>query len=87
MNGTTGGWRDISVRVAPAAVTTIRTSSYTKLTRFGEVSLDWSYAGAKLTATLSLPVGTRATFHAPSTLNDGGVIRNVSSLAQSWAPE
>ena len=82
VNGTTGGWRDIAVRVAPAAVTTIRSSSYKKLTRFGEISLDWSYDGGKFTMLLRLPVGTAATVHAPSTLSDGGVTRTVSSLAE-----
>jgi hypothetical protein len=35
VNGTTGGWRHITARVAPAAISVLGESHYTKLTRFG----------------------------------------------------
>lgn len=89
VNGSTGGWADIIVRVAPAAITTLRKASYKKLTRFGEVSLDWRFEAGKFTSTLSLPVGTRATVHTPSVLREGGVDYGVRSITESaqllWA--
>lgn len=61
-------------RVSPAAITRVRHSSYRKQTRFGEVSLEWSYeqpAGSGFVMQLSVPVGVTVAAHTPLTLPGG----------------
>jgi hypothetical protein len=74
VSGTDGGWRNVIARVSPAAITRVRHSSYRKQTRFGEVSLEWSYeqpAGSGFVMQLSVPVGVTVAAHAPLTLPGG----------------
>ena len=82
VNGTTGGWRSVIARIAPGAVTIVRSSSYSKMTQFGEVSLVWSFTDSKLKATLSLPIGCAGTFHAPAELVDGSTRLQLAALLE-----
>ena len=43
VNGSTGGWKDIIVRVSPGVISELKTASYTKKTSFGDVALSWEY--------------------------------------------
>ena len=76
VSGTTGGWKDIIVRVSPGAIAALGHASYRKRTPYGEVSLSWKYAAGKLTMELGLPVGTTATVHTPTTVA-GAALRTL----------
>ena len=68
VSGTTGGWKDIIVRVSPGVIAALGHASYRKRTPFGEVSLSWKYAAGKFAMELGLPVGTTATVHTPTSV-------------------
>ena len=68
VSGTTGGWKDIIVRVSPGVIAALGHAGYRKRTPFGEVSLSWKYAAGKFTMELGLPVGTTATVHTPTSV-------------------
>ena len=76
VSGTTGGWKDIIVRVSPGAIAALGHASYRKRTPYGEVSLSWKYAAGKFTMELGLPVGTTATVHTPTTVA-GAALRTL----------
>ena len=78
VNGTTGGWQHIRVRVAAAAVARVRQASNDHETRFGTVSLRWQFDGKQqLTMELSVPVGATAEVHSPNVVA-GRVLASVS---------
>ena len=83
VNGTSAGWRNVIARIAPGAVTVVRSSSYTKLTQFGTVSLEWEFSNAKLSANLTLPIGASGTFHAPAQLYEDGTQLQLQALFES----
>jgi alpha-L-rhamnosidase len=89
VNGTDSGWRHVISRVSPAAVTRVGHASYTKDTRFGAVTIKWSYAQTKLTIEYAVPVGVQLTMHSPRELIDGGVALGLTTLHEGahllWA--
>lgn len=66
VNETTGGWRHIAARVAPAAYDVVKEANYTKLTRFGPVTLSWTFDGTHLSTQLDVPIGADVTMETPS---------------------
>ena len=76
VSGTTGGWKDIIVRVSPGVIAALGHAGYRKRTPFGEVSLSWKYAAGKFTMELGLPVGTTATVHTPTSVA-GAALRTL----------
>jgi alpha-L-rhamnosidase len=71
INGTTAGWKKIRVRVSPAAITRLRSTSYDRDTRFGRVSLNWGFHDDReLTMRVRIPVGATAFVHSPLALHD-----------------
>jgi len=83
VNGTSAGWSHVIARVAPAALTMIGHSSYTKTTRFGPTSLDWTFANGKFVSNLTLPVGSTATAHMPAHLVEGGEALGLHVVTES----
>lgn len=83
VTGTSAGWSHVIVRVAPAALTMIGHSSYTKITRFGPTSLDWTFANNKFESNLTVPVGSTATTHMHSHLIDNGETLGLRSVSES----
>ena len=55
VNGTSAGWEHVRVRVAAAAVTTLRHTSHQRETRFGTISLHWSYTEVEAAAVRGAP--------------------------------
>jgi hypothetical protein len=84
VNGSTGGWKNIVVRVSPAVMPMLQRASYTKTTRFGDVTLSWTFADGKLTMDLALPVGTTATVHTPTAVA-GATLREVRETSSGTA--
>jgi hypothetical protein len=84
VNGTTGGWRHIVGRVAPAAITTLKGASYNKMTRYGEVKFGWRYDGAskKLSTNVTVPVGAELTLHTPQALDGSECSGSACALAR-----
>ena len=62
-------------------------ATYRKATRFGDVSIGWTYDGSRLTTRLVVPVGVRLTLHTPTALPLGGgeLLRLVESGATLWS--
>jgi len=77
VSSSTGGWRDIIVRVAPSAITTLQRSSLVHTTRFGDTSLAWIYTGGKFSMDLVVPIGSSAVVHSPASL-EGRALRSVT---------
>jgi len=81
INGSVAGWRSIVARVAPAAVTNLRSGSYRKTTRFGDVNITWSFDGTRMTSNVQVPVGAEVVFHSHVTLPGGLSLARVSETA------
>lgn len=81
VNGSVAGWRSIVARVTPAAVTYLRSGSYRKTTRFGDVELAWSFDGTMMTSHLQVPVGSEVAFHSHATLPGGLSLARVSETS------
>ena len=81
VNGTTGGWRHVVVRVAPGVIAELKSVSFSKRTPYGDVTLSWAYADGKLTMKLGLPVGTTAEVHTPAAMSGAA----VTALAETSA--
>lgn len=86
INGTVAGWRHIKARVSPGVLSALKKSSFVKHTRFGDVKMSWTFDGSSLKTDLTLPVGTEAAFHTPSSLRSEGGKRLVS-LAEGDATD
>ena len=82
VNGTTGGWKHIVARVAPAAITELKHASTAHETRFGRASLDWAWdaATAKLAMNLTVPIGATCEVHSHAMLQSesGQILRLVA---------
>ena len=65
----------------------LKEATYRKATRFGDVSIGWTYDGSRLTTRLVVPVGVRLTLHTPTALPLGGgeLLRLVESGATLWS--
>eukprot|EP01043_Picozoa_sp_COSAG02_P042331 COSAG02_NODE_3591_length_6516_cov_4.904161_2_plen_143_part_00 len=87
VNGATGGWERIVVRVAPAAIATLGGANKRHETRFGTASLSWRYAKGRLTMAVRVPIGSIAEVHSPLAVG-GHRLKSVTEGArgsQLWA--
>ena len=71
-NATSTGWRVITVRPLPAAITTLGHASVSIETRFGVAALSWYFDTTKdhLSLNITVPVGSVAEVHVPIELED-----------------
>jgi len=66
--GERAGWRDIVVRVTPAAIATLRKGSVAHNTRFGLASVSWAFESSSYSVNITVPIGSNATVHIPTLL-------------------
>jgi len=87
VNGRSGGWRHMIVRVSPEAAAALKQARVSRQTRFGEASLSWTAADGKLSSKLVVPIGVEAEVHSPAAM--GG--RRLSTVTRNgrvvWSHE
>merc|ERR1711934_1275687 len=69
-NATTTGWRVMTVRPLPAAITMLGHASVSIETRFGLAAAAWSFdsVSGHLSLNITVPVGSVAELHVPTAL-------------------
>ena len=81
-NATTTGWRVLTVRPLPAAITALGHASVSIETRFGLAALDWHFDAAgdhHLALNVTVPVGSVAEVHVPTAL-EGKRLERVTEV-------
>lgn len=89
---TGAGWRHVTARVAPGAITRLGSGRYARITRFGTTSLRWKWAAManesswQLEMQFQLPVGTTGTVHSPKLLwiSDGNEAGSAVELTEVY---
>ena len=88
-NATTTGWRVLTVRPLPAAMTMLGHAAASVDTRLGKAAVAWRVdvnagsagAGARLSLNVTVPVGAVAELHVPHEMTSPGGSSAVSHLA------